>query len=108
MESRLVGGLKIPVLSFGTATFGGRGDFFSAWGKTDVDEAARIVDMCLEAGVNMFDTADVYSTGASEEILGQGDRQAPQRGHHFDQSDLQHGRWSQRPRLVAPSPHQRP
>ncbi len=70
MESRLIGGLKIPVLSFGTATFGGRGDFFSTWGKTQVDEAARLVDICLEAGVNMFDTADVYSTGVSEEILG--------------------------------------
>ncbi len=70
MESRLIGGLKIPVLSFGTATFGGQGDFFSAWGKTQVDEAARLVDICLEAGVNMFDTADVYSRGVSEEILG--------------------------------------
>ncbi len=71
MESRLIGGFKIPVLSFGTATFGGRGDFFGAWGKTDVDEATRLVDICLEAGVNMFDTADVYSRGVSEEILGE-------------------------------------
>jgi aryl-alcohol dehydrogenase-like predicted oxidoreductase len=72
MEHRLLGGsgLKVPVLSYGTGTFGGRGDFFSAWGKTDVAEATRLVDMCLEAGVTMFDTADVYSGGISEEILG--------------------------------------
>jgi aryl-alcohol dehydrogenase-like predicted oxidoreductase len=60
----------VPVLSFGTATFGGRGDFFSAWGNTDVEEAARLIDMCMAAGVNLFDTADVYSSGVSEEILG--------------------------------------
>ncbi len=70
MESRLIGGFKIPVLSFGTATFGGRGDFFGAWGNTDVAEAKRLVHICLEAGVTMFDTADVYSHGVSEEILG--------------------------------------
>jgi aryl-alcohol dehydrogenase-like predicted oxidoreductase len=63
-------GLKVPVLSFGTGTFGGRGDFFSAWGNSDVAEATRLVDVCLEAGLNFFDTADVYSQGASEEILG--------------------------------------
>ena len=73
MEYRLLGGsgLKVPVLSFGAATFGGKGEFFGAWGKTDVAEAARMVDMCLTAGVNFFDTADIYSLGASEEILGQ-------------------------------------
>ena len=73
MEFRLLGnsGLKVPVLSFGTGTFGGRGDFFSAWGNSDVKEATRLVDICLDAGVNFFDTADVYSQGASEEILGQ-------------------------------------
>jgi len=59
------------VLSYGTGTFGGRGDLFRAWGTTDVSEARRLVDICLEAGVNLFDTADVYSAGASEEILGQ-------------------------------------
>ncbi len=63
-------GLKVPVLSFGCGTFGGKGDFFSAWGNTDVQEATRLVDICLEAGLNFFDTADVYSQGASEEILG--------------------------------------
>jgi aryl-alcohol dehydrogenase-like predicted oxidoreductase len=72
MEFRQLGGsgLKVPVLSLGTGTFGGKGDFFAAWGSTDVKEATRLVDICLEAGVNMFDTADVYSRGLSEEILG--------------------------------------
>ena len=72
MEFRLLGhsGLKVPVLSFGGGTFGGRGDFFSAWGNSDVKEATRLVDICLDAGVNFFDTADVYSQGVSEEILG--------------------------------------
>jgi aryl-alcohol dehydrogenase-like predicted oxidoreductase len=72
MEFRQLGysGLKVPVLSFGAGTFGGRGDFFKAWGSTDVKEATRLVDICLDAGVNFFDTADVYSAGLSEEILG--------------------------------------
>jgi aryl-alcohol dehydrogenase-like predicted oxidoreductase len=72
MEFRQLGysGLKVPVLSFGTGTFGGRGEFFQAWGNSDVKEATRLIDICLEAGVNFFDTADVYSQGASEEILG--------------------------------------
>ncbi|MFN8448029.1 MAG: aldo/keto reductase [Anaerolineae bacterium] len=73
MEFRQLGGsgLKVPVLSFGTGTFGGHGSFFSAWGNTDVAEATRLVDICLDAGVTMFDTADVYSSGAAEEILAQ-------------------------------------
>ena len=73
MEFRRLGnsGLKVPVLSFGCGTFGGKGDFFAAWGNTDVKDASRLVDICLEAGVNFFDTADVYSQGASEEILGE-------------------------------------
>lgn len=72
MEYRYLGGsgLQVPVLSFGTATFGGHGDFFKAWGSTQANEATRLVDICLEAGVNLFDTADVYSDGLSEEILG--------------------------------------
>ena len=53
------------MLSLGTGTFGGRGDFFGAWGKTDVDEARRLVDVCLEAGLTLFDSADVYSAGAA-------------------------------------------
>lgn len=72
MEYRHLGasGLKVPVLSFGTGTFGGQGPLFSAWGRSGADEARRLVDICLEAGVNLFDSADVYSNGASEEILG--------------------------------------
>ena len=61
----------MPVLSLGTGTFGGGGEFFKAWGQTDVAEATRLVDICLEAGLNMFDSADVYSQGMAEEILGQ-------------------------------------
>ncbi|MFB4262974.1 aldo/keto reductase [Nonomuraea sp. GTA35] len=73
MEYRQLGasGLKVPALSFGAGTFGGRGELFGAWGNTDVAEARRLVDVAVEAGVTMFDTADVYSDGASEEVLGQ-------------------------------------
>ncbi|MBT1687135.1 aldo/keto reductase [Dawidia soli] len=72
MEYRQLGGsgLRIPVLSFGTATFGGGNEFFKAWGSTQAAEATRMVDLCLEAGVNLFDTANTYSRGLSEEILG--------------------------------------
>jgi aryl-alcohol dehydrogenase-like predicted oxidoreductase len=72
MEHRRLGrsGLDVPALSLGAGTFGGRGELFGAWGNTDVDEARRLVELCLEAGVTMFDTADVYSNGASEEVLG--------------------------------------
>ncbi|MGK9050281.1 aldo/keto reductase [Neorhizobium petrolearium] len=73
MEYRNLGasGLRVPVLSFGAGTFGGSGPLFSHWGTTDVEEARRLVDICLEAGVNLFDTADVYSNGASEDVLGE-------------------------------------
>jgi aryl-alcohol dehydrogenase-like predicted oxidoreductase len=72
MEFRQLGhsGLQVPVLSFGAGTFGGGTEFFKAWGASDVAEATRLVDICLDAGVNLFDTADVYSRGLSEEILG--------------------------------------
>ncbi|MEV0106063.1 aldo/keto reductase [Nocardia sp. NPDC050799] len=72
MEYRRLGasGLVVPALSFGAGTFGGRGELFGAWGDTDVDQARRLVDISLDAGVTMFDTADVYSDGASEEVLG--------------------------------------
>ncbi len=72
METRLLGrsGLRVPVLGFGAGTFGGKGPLFSAWGDTGVEQARGLVDLCLEAGANFFDTADVYSDGASEEILG--------------------------------------
>ena len=72
MEFRQLGysGLQVPIISFGTGTFGGSNEFFKAWGSSDVAEATRLVDICLEAGVNLFDTADIYSYGAAEEILG--------------------------------------
>jgi len=73
MDYRLLGasGFKVPVLGFGAGTFGGKGPLFSAWGNADSDEARRLLDICLDAGVNLFDTADVYSDGASETILGE-------------------------------------
>ena len=72
MEYRNLGasGLKVPTVSFGTGTFGGQGPLFSAWGSSSVAEARRLIDVCLDAGVTLFDTADVYSNGASEEVLG--------------------------------------
>jgi aryl-alcohol dehydrogenase-like predicted oxidoreductase len=72
MEYRRLGasGFTVPILSFGCGTFGGKGDFFKEWGSTDDHGARRIVDICLEAGVTMFDTADIYSAGESERILG--------------------------------------
>src|SRR5690606_39987323 len=57
-------------LSFGAGTFGGRGELFGAWGEVDVAQARRMIDICLDAGLTLFDTADVYSDGASEEVLG--------------------------------------
>ena len=73
MEHRYLGasGFKVPVLSFGTGTFGGKGEFFNAWGATDVAEARRLLDICIDSGVTMFDSADVYSGTASEAILGE-------------------------------------
>jgi aryl-alcohol dehydrogenase-like predicted oxidoreductase len=72
MEYRLLGGsgLKVSALAFGTGTFGGATEFFKEWGSTQVDEARRLIDVCFEAGVNLFDTADIYSDGRSEEVLG--------------------------------------
>ena len=72
MEFRQLGksGLKVPALSFGTGTFGGRG-MLAGWGATQAAEARRLIDICLEAGVNLFDTADIYSEGRSEEVLGE-------------------------------------
>lgn len=71
MQFRQLGrsGLRVPILGFGTATFGGGNEFFRKWGATDVAEAARLIDICLDAGVAFFDTADAYSAGAAEEIL---------------------------------------
>ncbi|MGL4552025.1 MAG: aldo/keto reductase [Gemmataceae bacterium] len=72
MEHRRLGhsGFKVPVLSLGTGTFGGKGELFAAWGASDVAEATRLIDVCLDAGLTMFDSADIYSAGAAEEILG--------------------------------------
>src|ERR1022692_622210 len=73
MEYRILGGsgFKVPALSLGTGTFGGGNEFFKAWGASDVAEATRLVDICLDAGLTMFDSADIYSAGIAEEILGQ-------------------------------------
>lgn len=73
MEYRSLGasGLRVPALSFGAGTFGGSGPLFGNWGTTDAQEARRLIDICLEAGVTLFDTADVYSGGASETVLGE-------------------------------------
>ena len=78
MEYRRLGnsGFKVPVLSFGTGTFGGSNEFFKAWGSSDVAEATRLVDICLEAGLSMFDSADVYSDGKAEEIWARPSRAA--------------------------------
>ena len=72
MEFRQLGysGLKVPVLSFGTGTFGGGNEFFKAWGQTGVEEATRLVSLCMDAGVNLFDVANIYSDGLAEEVLG--------------------------------------
>jgi aryl-alcohol dehydrogenase-like predicted oxidoreductase len=72
MDYRTLGasGFEVPVLSLGTGTFGGTNEFFKAWGASDVAEATRLVDVALDAGLNMFDSADIYSAGAAEEILG--------------------------------------
>jgi aryl-alcohol dehydrogenase-like predicted oxidoreductase len=73
MDYRQLGGsgFKVPVLSLGTGTFGGGNEFFKAWGSSGVAEATRLVDICLEADLTMFDSADIYSDGKAEEILGQ-------------------------------------
>jgi aryl-alcohol dehydrogenase-like predicted oxidoreductase len=73
MEHRQLGasGLMVPALTLGTGTFGGGGELFKAWGSTDVAEASRLVDICLDAGLTMFDSADIYSAGMAEEILGE-------------------------------------
>ena len=69
--------MQVPVLCLGTGTFGGGNEFFRAWGETDVKEATRFIGICLDAGVNFFDTADIYSQGLSEEILGEAIREWP-------------------------------
>jgi aryl-alcohol dehydrogenase-like predicted oxidoreductase len=73
MEYRQLGGagMRVPVFSLGTGTFGGSNDFFKRWGTTDVQEAKRLIDISVEHGMNFFDTANVYSTGNAERILGE-------------------------------------
>jgi aryl-alcohol dehydrogenase-like predicted oxidoreductase len=82
MEFRRLGasGFSVPVLSFGTGTFGGKGEFFQAWGGSDAVEARRLVDICLDAGLNMFDSADVYSDGVAETVLGAAIKGRPRDG----------------------------
>ncbi|MCD9006459.1 aldo/keto reductase [Luteimonas sp. XNQY3] len=72
MEYRRFGrsGLRVPALSFGTATFGGGNAFFRAWGSTDAKGAERLIDVCLDHGISLFDSADAYSDGLAETILG--------------------------------------
>ena len=105
MEYRRLGasGLKVPALGFGAGTFGGSGPLFGAWGNTDATEARRLVDICLEAGVNLFDTADVYSNGASEEVLGEAIKGRRDDVMHLHQ-DLR-CRWATGPTMRAPRAH---
>ena len=72
MDYRLLGGsgFSVPVLTLGTGTFGGKNELFQAFGSVEVKEATRLVDICLDAGLTMFDSADVYSDGGAEEVLG--------------------------------------
>src|ERR1700730_1366211 len=72
MEYRFLGGsgFRVPVLTLGTGTFGGGNELFKALGTNGVDEATKLVDICLDAGLTMFDSADVYSDGLAEEVLG--------------------------------------
>jgi len=96
MEFRQLGGsgLKVPVLSFGTGTFGGRGEFFKEWGNSDVTEATRLVDICLEAGISTCSILPTFiSRGASEEILGKAIAGRPQCGADLYQGYLCYGRW---------------
>jgi aryl-alcohol dehydrogenase-like predicted oxidoreductase len=74
MEHRQLGasGFMVPVLSLGTGTFGGgNSEFFQAWGASNAALATRLVDICLDAGLTMFDSANIYSGGQAEAILGQ-------------------------------------
>ena len=93
MEYRQLGGsgFKVPALCFGTGTFGGGNEFFKAWGSSDVAEATRLVDVCLEAGLTMFDSADVYSSGHGRGDPGPGDQGPPRPGHHLHQGHIPFG-----------------
>ena len=97
MEFRRLGhsGLRVPIMSFGTATFGGGTEFFKAWGSTDASAASRLIDICLDHGVSMFDSADVYSDGLAEEILGEAIKGKTRAPSHFDEGDIHSGRWTE-------------
>ena len=105
MEYRLLGasGFSVPVLSFGTGTFGGGGELFKAWGETDVAEATRLVDICLEAGLTMFDSADIYSTGRCRRNPRPGHQRPPRQSADLHQRHISFRRRSQRRWLFAPS-----
>jgi aryl-alcohol dehydrogenase-like predicted oxidoreductase len=109
MEHRQFGrsGLQVPVLSFGTGTFGGTNEFFQRWGQSDVAEATRLVDVCLDAGLTFFDTADVYSDGASEEILGRALKGRRHQALISSKATFPMGPGAQRARVVAPPPRAR-
>ena len=96
-------GLRVPALSFGTGTFGGGNDFFKAWGSTDAAGASRLIDVCLDHGVSLFDTADVYSAGLAEQILGEAIKGKRNRLLIFHQGDLPDGRRPERLWLLAPT-----
>ena len=106
MDFRTLGGsgLKVPVLGLGTGTFGGGGEFFKGFGASDVAEATRLVDVCLEAGLNLFDSADIYSGGLAEEILGKAHRRPARPGPDLDEGHLPLGDGPERRGLVAPPP----
>ena len=90
MDYRQLGysGLKVSVLSFGTGTFGGGNEFFKAWGASDVAEATRLVDICLEAGLTLFDSADIYSRRHGRGDPGPGDQGPARPGAHLHQGDI--------------------
>ena len=109
MEYRQLGGsgLFVPVLTLGTGTFGGGNEFFKPWGAVGVAEATRLVDVCLDAGLNMFDSADVYSSGQAEEILGEAIAGRRDRVLISTKASFRIGDGTERCRLVAVSSHPR-
>ena len=109
MEFRTLGrsGLQVPVLSLGTGTFGGEGDFFKAWGSSDVAEATRLVDVCLDAGLTLFDSADVYSGGAGRGDPRPSDSGPSGQGPDFDEGHVPHRQGPERRRQQPPAPDRR-
>ena len=103
MEYRFLGGsgFRVPVLTFGTGTFGGKGQLFSAWGSNGVPEAKRLVDICLDSGLTMFDSADGYSDGMAEEILGRAVTGQPRQSARYHQrppfaGEMERTTWARR------------